>query len=46
MREMCEIGWLFKKVTGKIEEEGTIRDALNTAIKEEINEYYRWLALI
>ncbi len=37
VRELCDIGWLFKKITSKVEEEGTVRDAFNIAIREELN---------
>lgn len=46
VRELCEIGWLFRKVCSRPEEEGTVRDAFSIALKEEMNEYYRWIALI
>jgi len=36
VRELCEVGWLFRKVSSRAEDEGTVRDAFSIAIKEEL----------
>jgi gamma-tubulin complex component 3 len=46
VKELAEVGWLYKKITNKFNEEGAVTRALNLAIKDEMGEYYRWLAII
>ena len=43
---MCDIGWLYARVTKALGGKGTVEKALGLAVQEELNEYYRWLAVI
>ncbi len=44
--ELCEIGWLYKRIVTTLKDKGSIEKALVVAVQEEMNEYYRWLAVI
>ncbi|KRX07189.1 hypothetical protein PPERSA_00346 [Pseudocohnilembus persalinus] len=48
INQLCEVGWLFKKVTDflKLNPQGLINQSLHLAIKEELNEYYRLIAVL
>ncbi len=48
VNSLCELGWLFKKITDFLEKpcHGLIRQSLNIAVREELNEYYRLLAVL
>jgi len=50
LNKICEMGWLFKKVHAFIEnnsnpKSGFILQSLCVALKEELNEYYRLIAI-
>jgi len=49
--QLCEMGWLYKKVVNFIEEanidsRGLVHQSLCYALKEELNEYYRLIAVL
>jgi hypothetical protein len=46
VKYVCDIGWLYRRITGSLHERGTIEKSLALAVQEELNEYYRWLAVI
>lgn len=50
LNKICEMGWLFRKVHSFIEnnsnpKKGFILQSLCVALKEELNEYYRLIAI-
>lgn len=50
VEELCEMGWLYRKVTNfinqNIEEESLARQSLCYAFQSELTEYYRLIALL
>ncbi|OIV95460.1 hypothetical protein TanjilG_06922 [Lupinus angustifolius] len=55
VHKLCELGWLFKKVTGFIsrsmdrfsaEDVGTVGQAFCSALQDELTEYYKLLAVL
>ncbi|CAL0302507.1 unnamed protein product [Lupinus luteus] len=55
VQKLCELGWLFKKVTGFIsrsmdrfvaEDVGTVGQAFCSALQDELTEYYKLLAVL
>ncbi|KAI4348797.1 hypothetical protein L6164_009475 [Bauhinia variegata] len=55
VHKLCELGWLFKKVTGYISESmdrfpaenvGTVGQAFCAALQDELSEYYKLLAVL
>ena len=44
--ELSDIGWLYTKITENSNSEGFIGKALNLAVQEEMNQYYKWLAIM
>lgn len=46
VRELSDFGWLYKKITAGNFEAGEVWDSFSVALKQEMNEYYRWVALI
>lgn len=44
--ELCQIGWMYKRIVGTLKDKGSIEKSLVLAVQEELNEYYRWLAVI
>ena len=44
--ELCEIGWLYKKIIVMLKQKGSIEKVLAIGVQEEITEYCRWLAII
>lgn len=44
--ELCEIGWMYKRIVATLKDKGSIEKSLVLAVQEELNEYYRWLAVI
>ncbi|GFY99835.1 spindle pole body component 98 [Actinidia rufa] len=55
VRELCELGWLFRKAKGYISESmdrfpaedvGTVGQAFCAALQDELSEYYKLLAVL
>lgn len=55
VHKLCELGWLFKRVTGFIsqsmdrfpaEDVGTVGQAFCSALQDELSEYYKLLAVL
>lgn len=48
VNRICEIGWLFKKVSSFLQKQplGLVNQSLQLAIKNELNEYYRLIAIL
>lgn len=55
VRKLCELGWLFRKVSGYISESmsrfpaedvGTVGQAFCAALQDELSEYYKLLAVL
>lgn len=44
--ELADLGWLHKRITGGGEKEGAVRRAVRLAVQEELNEFYRWIAIM
>jgi hypothetical protein len=37
---------MYKRIVGTLKDKGSIEKSLVLAVQEELNEYYRWLAVI
>ncbi|PWA61361.1 Spc97/Spc98 [Artemisia annua] len=55
VRKLCELGWLFRKVKGYVDESverfcdedvGTVGQAFCAALQDELGEYYKLLAVL
>nr|XP_043609048.1 gamma-tubulin complex component 3 [Erigeron canadensis]XP_043609049.1 gamma-tubulin complex component 3 [Erigeron canadensis] len=55
VRRLCELGWLFRKVKGYVnecierfhdEDVGTVAQAFCAALQDELSEYYKLLAVL
>ncbi|KAM6547897.1 hypothetical protein CsatB_019573 [Cannabis sativa] len=55
VRKLCELGWLFKKVKGYIQESmdrfpaedvGTVGQAFCAALQDQLSDYYKLLAVL
>ncbi|PWA61831.1 Spc97/Spc98 [Artemisia annua] len=55
VRKLCELGWLFRKVKGYVDESverfcdedvGTVSQAFCAALQDELGEYYKLLAVL
>ncbi|KAL6523202.1 Gamma-tubulin complex component 3 [Orobanche gracilis] len=55
VRQLCELGWLFRKIKGYITESmnhfpsediGTVGQAFCAALQDELSEYYKLLAVL
>jgi hypothetical protein len=44
VRDLSELGWLHKQIVKYSEKAGTVGKALQLAVREELNEYHRWIA--
>jgi gamma-tubulin complex component 3 len=48
VNKLCEMGWLFKKINEILSKDpqGLVNQSLFLAIKEELNEYFRLIAIL
>lgn len=48
VNKLCEMGWLYKKITDFLGkgQPGILNQSLNLAMKDELNEYYRLIAIL
>lgn len=46
VKQLTEMGWLYNKIVQGVGQSGAISKALRLGVREEMNEYYRWLAVM
>lgn len=44
--EIADLGWLHRKINEEIGNAGMVWNSLRLAVKKQLSEYYRWVAIM